>query len=192
MLDFNESWRNRYGHTPPVGWRLRGRFGGPRPSRWFRIHGLPEMKRYPETPEEIAEVHRRHEALAAELFSFDDGACWVIVPQWKNDENGFRLECLPDLEFTVKWRLQVREIDDDLEDPSFAWGALTRWSAEETRAARELIMQDEERILWVVQETLEVFAPYDGGVDVIAADGARRDDLARRFKAWRSPRPDGL
>lgn len=190
MSDFAEAWSARYGDTPPVGWRLREQYGGRAGSRWFRIHSLPGSKRYPDTPEELAEIHRRHEALAAELFAYGDGACWVVVPDWEEPTVAQRrLDELPDLELTVGWRPLEREAEDD---PVVAWVAPARWSAAGTRAARELVIQDRLRVLWVARETLEVFAPYDGGVDIIAGDFARRDDLARRFAAWRSPRSDGL
>lgn len=93
------------------------------------------------------------------------------------------------MDFSIQWRADKH---DDDEEPPAAWVASAKWSAVGTRAIRERVMKDEARILWVARETLEVFAPYDGGVDLITADGARMADLARRFKAWRSPRPDGL
>jgi len=184
--DFNDAWRARYGETPPVGWRLRERFS----SRWFRIHGLPEMKQYPETPDELAEIHHRHETLAAELFAMDDGDCWIVIPTWKQEiGTPPEIEWSSNMEFPIGWR---PDKPTDEEDPKAAWVASAKWSALGTRAARERIMKNETRILWVSRETREVFAPYDGGVDIIAADGARMADLARRFKTWRSPRPDGL
>lgn len=173
-----------------MGWRLRERFR----SRWFRIHGLPEMKQYPETPDELAEIHRRHEVLAAEIFRIDDGHCWIVIPEWKKTiATPPEVQWSSNMEFSIGWRPDKRTDDhDEDEDPTCAWVTSAKWSASETRAARERIINDETRILWVSRETLEVFAPYDGGVDILAADGARMANLARQFKAWRSPRPDGL
>lgn len=170
---------------PPVGWRLREQAS----ERWLRIHGLPGSKRYPETAAERAEIHHRHEALAAELFAASEGACWVVVPAWgAANEAGPQLPGLADLRFAIGWRPGHASEDE----PTFAHVAPARWSAPATRAARELVIEDSLRVLWVARETLEVFAPYDGGVDVIAADLVRRDALAQRFGSWRSPRPDGL
>lgn len=184
--DFNDAWRSRYGDTQPVGWRLRTRFS----SRWFRIHCLPGSKRYPETPEELAEIHHRHETLAAEIFPAYNDDCWVVVPQWGEDMGKPpHLEGPFTTEFSIGWRTDKREDD---EEPAIAWVTPTKWSAMGTRAVRERVIDDTARILWVSRETLEVFAPYDGGVDIIAADGARMADLSRQFRVWRSPRPDGL
>jgi hypothetical protein len=44
----------------------------------------------------------------------------------------------------------------------------------------------------VHERTTEVFAPYDGGVDLIFSNVERRDQYRQRFSAWLSARPDGL
>ncbi len=50
----------------------------------------------------------------------------------------------------------------------------------------------EARAMWVHSSTGEVFAPYDGGVDVVFSSVERRDLHRQRFSAWLSSRPDGL
>ena len=81
---------------------------------------------------------------------------------------------------------------DEMDEPVAVLAVHTRWS--ESRWARVLraIADDQERAMWVHARTGEVFAPYDGGVDVIFSSGERRDLYRQRFSAWLSPRPDGL
>ena len=56
----------------------------------------------------------------------------------------------------------------------------------------DAIAADVQRALWVSARSGAVFAPYDGGADLIVPSEVERDALAETFAAWRSPRPDGL
>jgi hypothetical protein len=62
--NFNTYWNSKFPDCPPVGHLLRDAYS----DRWFRIHTLPEAKRYPQIEAEYAEVLRRHNALLADLF----------------------------------------------------------------------------------------------------------------------------
>src|SRR5689334_11573109 len=64
-IDFNTYWNSHVPNCPPVGYLLRDTY----PDRWFRIHTLPESKRYPQTAADYAEILRRHNTLLADLFS---------------------------------------------------------------------------------------------------------------------------
>ncbi len=37
-----------------------------------------------------------------------------------------------------------------------------------------------------------IVAPYDGGIDFIIFDEAKRNDLRNKYRDWLSPRADGL
>lgn len=52
--------------------------------------------------------------------------------------------------------------------------------------------EDRLRAAWLGTSSGEVFAPYDGGVDLILANEGRRDALAGKYGDWLSGRPDGL
>jgi hypothetical protein len=54
------------------------------------------------------------------------------------------------------------------------------------------IAEDRLRALWLETNSGEIYAPYDGGADLILADPGRRDALAGRYRDWLSARPDGL
>ncbi len=37
-----------------------------------------------------------------------------------------------------------------------------------------------------------IIAPYDGGIDLIIFNDAKRNELINKYKDWLSPRADGL
>jgi hypothetical protein len=58
--------------------------------------------------------------------------------------------------------------------------------------ALRAVADDRVRALWVSEVTGEVFAPYDGGADLIVMSGERAELLRGTFASWLSPRTDGL
>ncbi|MEM6989663.1 MAG: hypothetical protein AAF721_04175 [Myxococcota bacterium] len=76
-------------------------------------------------------------------------------------------------------------------DVSF-WVTPSPWNLATDRQLLLAVAEDELRVLWMDTASGEVFAPYDGGVDAIASDNARRNSLKSKFSAWLSARPDGL
>ena len=68
-----------------------------------------------------------------------------------------------------------------------------RWAAGRFHAAFRRVADDElDDLLLVSIERSAVFAPYDGGIDVIGADCFVCDSLGRDYRAWRSTHPSGL
>ena len=187
---FHSWWQTEFGVCPPVGYRLRTAF----PHRWVRFHSLPDGKRYAETPEEAAEVLRRHNVVAGALLG--DGEPIVIVCTGYSDREE---PVLPEGHRAVPGWLQlahtvvIPSYDDDLPGYWHFWTASTRW-----RPGRfdELLMgvaRDEIRNILLVQpDRRAVYHPYDGGADVIGADIFVCDSLRRDFRNWLSAHPSGL
>lgn len=56
----SKAWRARFGEVLPAGFLCREALS----DRWLRIHSLPESKRYPADPSEMAELLSRHNRVA--------------------------------------------------------------------------------------------------------------------------------
>jgi hypothetical protein len=54
------------------------------------------------------------------------------------------------------------------------------------------VAQDKLQALWVATDSGAVFAPYDGGADLIYPTGWQRDAARERHQAWLSAHPEGL
>ena len=184
---FPNWWSQPYGETPPFGYLLRRAFA----PRWFRIHSLPESKRYPETETEFDMLLERQDAVAHAVL---DGPARLITATYEAEVVGttrvlggrgpHRFEC-----FASFWQPD----DGMLAEGEFSfWSTDTLWDlAADAKLLRRMAM-DETRAVWMNRSTGEVFAPYDGGLDIIAADEDRRNSLRATFSAWLPDNDAGL
>jgi hypothetical protein len=163
---FEEYWMAHFGNVPPLGHVLRVAL----PDRWMRFHALPGAKRYGDTAEERAEVLVRGHAIAAAVLG--DGACWCVTGQvvWADD-----------VVMPLEWR------DGDM---------VTRFAAELVAGVDDTLLMeiadDRGRAVYVGAVRPVVFAPYDGGFDVIMESAAQVVALRAQFLGWISARLDGL
>jgi hypothetical protein len=183
---FFSLWEQSYGTVPPLNWKLKDRL----PDRWLRVHTLPDSKRYASTESESAEIAARQVTTAKALFE-DDAPVWLVTwryfPPWGASELAQESEevGVPLVEGGI--------LPGDADGETIAvLVARLRWSVSASATLRRAIADDQERAMWVHERTLEVFAPYDGGVDLIFSSVERRDQCRQRFSAWRSARSDGL
>jgi hypothetical protein len=163
---FEGYWTGHFDDVPPLGHVLRRAL----PDRWVRFHALPGAKRYADTAAERAEVLARGRAIAGAVLGA--GACWCVVGQ-------------------VTWA-------DDTVVPLEWWDGemVTRFSAERVMGVDDALLteiaDDRARAVFVGPERPVVFAPYDGGFDVIMESAAQVAALRARYSRWLSARADGL
>ena len=60
---FQNFWESNYGNTPPLGHILREVFG----DKWFRIHSLPNSKRYADNADEMQIILNRQNTIINDL-----------------------------------------------------------------------------------------------------------------------------
>ena len=72
------------------------------------------------------------------------------------------------------------------------WSADLQWDLAPNAELLRRIALDEVRAIWMNRSTGELFAPYDGGLDIIAADESRRNSLRSTFSAWLPANDAGL
>ena len=80
---FKEIWTSKYNLTPPISYHLRYAF----PERWFRIHSLPESKRYPENDSEWGILLNRQNSLIGDLLGKDSDIL-VVTGEYDINSNG--------------------------------------------------------------------------------------------------------
>ena len=177
-------WTRHFGAMAPLGFRLRTNL----PERWTRVHSLPDAKRYAKTAGEHAEVRHRMNAVADAVLGAEN-ACWLICPDWALDAS-HQLTQLPGVQ--LRHRILAADVEIELGEPWPYFGAHVSWRAGAFDTLLDAIAADVQRALWVSARSGAVFAPYDGGADLIVPSEVERDALAETFAAWRSPRPDGL
>lgn len=174
MAAFSDDWRRSYGDAPPLGYILREQFS----PRWARLHALPHSKRYAESQEESALILQRANALATDLFGHD-GPCWMVQACAADDA--------PDPALSFSYAFD----NDDMHWRVFAQDVTFQAGSFDSNFLR--IAEDAApRTLWFSARDGRVFAPYDGGFDLILETGNAAADFKRRYHFWRSPRADGL
>jgi hypothetical protein len=185
-----EIWREHFGDLPPVSHLMRAAL----PQRWLRIHSLPDSKRYAQTEHEYAELLRRHNLVAAEIVGTGDavlfGHCWGSVDEFAS--------AFAEFEWATRSGLRKAEptpvpTNDDDEHDLLVGGCAIRWS----RGAWDDMLRDvaDDRLSSVVlvnPRSGEVYAPYDGGADLIVANPERTLALKSRWMGWLSQHPQGL
>jgi hypothetical protein len=179
---FFEFWRQRFASIPPISSVVRDY----NRNRWMRRHALPESKRYADTPEETSEVLRRANAIGSELFR-DHPDCWLVHASYENS-----LEPQPHflgLEFAFH---DVDPTADSGCPPVAIHAARVRWVAGAfDNAFRGIANEEIYSLIWVSVATGTVFAPYDGGFDIVfptAQDLLQHEGL---WPEWRSTHPGG-
>jgi hypothetical protein len=178
--EFFDFWRERFPNTPPISSAVRDNHL----DRWVRRQALPASKRHADTPEDVAEVLYRANAIGDALFR-QQPDCWLVKASYTATLNP-KLGSL--------WLEYAFDLD-----PSEAEGAKvgvyamrTRWTTGAfNHVLREIADADIYSLMWVGTATGVVFAPYDGGFDLIfpTANGASMFEAFR--PEWRSTQPSG-
>ncbi len=172
---FNGMWETKWPSTKPLGWLLRTQHH----HRWVRFHALPESKRYPESAVEYATILARHKAVLTELGA--SAELFVCEPDWLGDHR------LPG----SFWRRVVEEEGET--EPVDLYVRKLSPSSPEFDGLLAAVADDESGGVIIGPEELGwLFAPYPGGVDVIASSTSERDHLKGAFADWLPANPAGL
>ncbi len=177
-------WSSRFGTNLPLGHVLRQAF----PERWVRFRVLPGSERYPRSEAEYRVVLRREEALAADVLR-EDGPCWLVVPVCERPAPAEEHRELPEAPGLRLRRAMTGSVEGT---DVTVWAARVTWRTGAFDAILRAIADDRLRALWASRTSPEAFAPYDGGVDVIAATPARRRALATKYAPWLPRTPGGM
>ena len=185
MKEPKDWWQSHYGAALPIAHRLRFQV----PDRWFRIHSLPQSKRYPQKPSEYSGLLARHNTVATDILG-SQSLCLLLVGRYHEQPDlHSRSQSLPNLEginFTLF---------DTWEEPRFisVWCAPVTWIPGQYNGIIKAVADDEEaNIVFASLQTGEAYAPYDGGADLFLASTARRDQLKQRYADWLSKHPQGV
>ena len=174
---------------PPLGHILRAEL----PERWLRVHSLPDAKRYADTPIEYSTLLTRHNAVATAVLGIG-AKCLLFVGrpegdlQWQSERQ--TLPGTKETTFTL-----FKSVADDDEPAQMAmnfWCAPVRWHPERFNELLRAVADDEEDyIIFASLQTGEIYAPYDGGADLILGSSTRCAELKQKFAAWMPHHPSG-
>lgn len=166
-------WDEHFRDSAPIGFMLRQTY----PDRWLRIHSLLNSKRYADTEEEYAELLRRHNRVATDALG-DGAECWLIEGIWVESDEG-----------SGKWVMTIEgeELPLQLEVTETVWSP-SRFDA----LLREVADWTKANVMFVSRESGHIYAPYDGGADLIYRNEQERDEFKDAYRGWLSNHPAGL
>lgn len=190
--DFQRYWEQHYPGCPPIGHYLREAYA----DKWFRIHSLPNSKRYPETGEEYREVLRRHNALLLDLVG--KGAPYVLITTGYS-ESPKPVQSYHQLSFLVSdsrvlYTIPKHELEGDAEPYYWHFFMSNRtWSEPSEDELLKLIADNVvANVLMVGLEPNCIYHPYDDGADVFVASTSIRDQKKEKYARWLSNHPQEL
>jgi len=182
---FARAWAQWYPDANPFGYELRWVYQ----NRWLRIHHLPLSKRWPETSAECKEVLVRQNTVATDVLGAAM-SCWLLGYDY---DGATTLPANhPLISLLSSAPILSLPPEDAESSPTTVFGGEVEWLPGRYDALLLAIAQDQLQALWIATDSGAVFAPYDGGADLIYPTALRRDAARLRYKAWLSAHPEGL
>jgi hypothetical protein len=192
VTEFNDYWNQHFPACPLMGHILRQTHA----DRWFRIHTLPDSKRYPQTIAEYTEVLHRHNTILDDLLPGDRSIILLATSYTMGDPNPSLPEIFSHLHpFELLQSILTSEINEPPESycHSHIWFYEHRWKIHSLDPILKKVADDViNNVLIVDPEQPLIYHPYDGGADLILPNSDMRDRLRSKYREWLSSRSDGM
>src|SRR5215471_17093414 len=179
--NFRKYWTEEYPSSPPIGFELRVRYG----ERWFRIHSLPLSKRYPQTDTEKLEVLLRHNAVLDKFLGPTDD--FGLLSTGYSDESAPTLPRLLQTDPALRQKSRYAfTVKSDVGSPYWHFFVCDeKWQSGCLDAMlRQISTNEIADVLVVGQKQKFVYAPYDGGADIIVRDSETKTKMQAQFSSW--------
>jgi len=189
--EFINYWNKEYPESFPINHELKWNY----PDRWFRIHSLPESKRYADSEDEYKIILDRQNKLINDLVGQESEVA-ISFGLYTNDITNDNYKELTDFgEFLKVLTIDLhKERPEEYEDEMYfdIYVKTEKWESGKRDKILKAIADDEIRAMFVSPSNKCVIAPYDGGVDVIVNSTQKRDNLKAKYGNWLSDREDGM
>jgi hypothetical protein len=189
--EFNTYWDANYPESNLIGHELRSIYS----NRWFRIHSLPESKRYAESEDEYQLILDRQNKLISELIG-ENTEIIIASGLYEMELTDEISTELSEYGKFIKCRtIELHKIHPEEHEHDFFYDVYFRpdtWAWNSQNELLRNIADDEFRALFICPKSNCIVAPYDGGMDIIVDSQEKRDQLKVKYKDWLSKRADGM
>ena len=193
--DFQELWTLNYPNTVPISYLFKHDYS----DRWFRIHSLPESKRYADNDTEWEILLSRQNEIITDLFGLDTPILLVTGEYNWGDQRTIHIteeeEIFKPFAFIRLDNIDLFKIDSEqYDEPDIYRPAFTRtvWKPNYHDNILREIATDKIRAFFVSFDKKVIVAPYDGGVDFVLKDSLTKENYKNKYRQWLSEREDGL
>jgi len=195
-LEKQDIWKNKFEGKFPIDFQFKHDLY----KRWFRIHYLPESKRYPETELEYKTVQYRQVKILNDIIG--ESSEIELLIGMHNYEDNTELEIKTDLGiFKYFISVDLYKNQDKLYYGPYNEGdkyetyiRTTNLKANELLTTLKQIADGsyEYRFSIVDFNKGRIIIPYDGGIDIIMENENQKKLAKTKYKEWLSNRKDGL
>ncbi|WP_018343660.1 DUF3885 domain-containing protein [Cytophaga aurantiaca] len=191
--NFIKYWNTIYPDSYPIDYELKTYFK----DRWFRIHYLPDSKRYAENKAEYECILNRQNTLITDLFHTDDFIITLglfksdLSAQVNDDYSYFNLNDFIKVDTLALHQIRPLEYSDY----TMYYEVCIKneiWKSGNFNELLIKIADGETRAMFINTIRNIIVVPYDGGMDIILPDTKTRDLYKTKYKDWLSNHPDGL
>jgi hypothetical protein len=192
---FNKFWTSTYPDTTLIQHHFRHDY----PDRWFRIHSLPNSKRYAEDETEWNILLDRQNEIIADLLN--DSSNFILVTgghssdRYKEMYPIEEVNSIREMQFVTLHPIDFHKINADEYENGQLYTPMfneQNWQLHKFDHLLKDIAEDNLRAFFVSIDKEVIIAPYDGGVDLILKDTTIRDYYKQKYSNWLSAREDGL
>jgi len=189
--EFKSLWKSKFPEAYPIGHELKWVYE----DRWFRIHSLPESKRYAKTEEEYQIIFKRQNKIIGDLIGENEEVILlfglyrddVINSNYAEIDEFIRFQKVDTLELH---KIRPEENEEELYVDIFI--KQTLWKSHQRNDILKAIADDKIRMMIIDTNKNRIINPYDGGVDLIVESEEVRDKYKEKYKMWLSRHPQGL
>lgn len=193
--EFKMFWSSNYPETVPISHYFKHDYS----DRWFRIHSLPESKRYADNDEEWSILLHRHDQIITDLLG--ENSNFLLVTGEYTMEGHTELHPLAEvgslaqMPFISLPKMDLKKISPDEYDPGAFYHPMFSeqiWVSQKFDNILREIAYDNLRAFFISIEKELMIAPYDGGIDFILKNSETRDFYKGKYSCWLSSRQDGF
>lgn len=193
--EFNQFWASTYPNTIPIQHYFRHQYA----DRWFRIHSLPESKRYAHTQEEWEILLSRHNQIITDLLGNHSKVLLVTGDYNYNSPGDKHIveeeAAFQTYTFTLLDNIGLNSLSPEEHEPGVVYRpafAEIVWSINQHDALLKELADWKLIAFFVSFEPHLIVAPYDGGIDFILKDSQMRDTCKKKYQNWLSKHPSGF
>jgi len=192
--EFKTFWTLTYPDTIPISYSFKKKYS----ERWFRIHSLPDSKRYAESENEWGILLERQNQIITDVFGENEKILlvtgeynWDESATFNTDEEAvFKPFDFIHLDNIDLFHFKSEEYDKgDFYKPAFAE---TIWNSNQHDKLLKEIANDNLKAFFISIDKSVIVAPYDGGIDFVFKNIQTKDFYKKQYTNWLSERVDGL
>ncbi len=188
--DFKSFWKSKYPEALPIGNELKSIYK----KRWFRIHSLPESKRYAESETEYQIIFDRQNQLIKDVFG--DEEIILLIGLYVNDLTNDNYKEIKEFsEFEKVETIELHKIRPEENEENFNLDIFikrTNWKPNKRNEILKAIANDEIRMMLICPAKNRIINPYDGGLDIILETEEVKNSFKEKYTEWLSNHPKGL